>query len=153
MKVLLIGYGNPGRLDDGLGPALAEAIEKLEIPDVTVDANYQLTVEDASAIAEHDIVVFADAALDGTEPFFFKEILPKKDISFSSHSISPESVLGLAHDMFHGKTKGFALGIRGYEFDEFGQKISSKAQKNLEDAIVFITSLLREKKLQKNISQ
>ena len=48
-KVLLIGYGNPGRLDDGLGPALAAAVEKLAIPGVTVDADYQLNVEDAAA--------------------------------------------------------------------------------------------------------
>jgi len=27
-KVLLIGFGNPGRLDDGLGPALAEIFEE-----------------------------------------------------------------------------------------------------------------------------
>jgi Ni,Fe-hydrogenase maturation factor len=26
--ILVIGYGNPGRLDDGLGPHLADAISK-----------------------------------------------------------------------------------------------------------------------------
>lgn len=30
MKILLIGYGNPGRLDDGLGPALAERFQQAE---------------------------------------------------------------------------------------------------------------------------
>ena len=30
MRILLIGYGNPGRLDDGLGPALAERFQGLE---------------------------------------------------------------------------------------------------------------------------
>ena len=30
LKVLIIGYGNPGRLDDGLGPALAERFQGLE---------------------------------------------------------------------------------------------------------------------------
>ena len=39
VKTLLIGYGNPGRLDDGLGPALAEAVAKLAIPGVTVEAD------------------------------------------------------------------------------------------------------------------
>ena len=38
MKALVIGYGNPGRLDDGLGPALAEAVEKLDLPGlITLD--------------------------------------------------------------------------------------------------------------------
>ena len=61
-KVLLYGFGNPARGDDGLGPALAAAIEELAIPNITVDANYQLTVEDAADIAGYDAVVFADAA-------------------------------------------------------------------------------------------
>ena len=60
-KILLIGYGNPGRLDDGLGPAFAKAVEALHTPGVTVEANYQLAVEDAHAVAQHEIVVFADA--------------------------------------------------------------------------------------------
>jgi hydrogenase maturation protease len=29
-RVLVIGYGNPGRQDDGLGPAAAAEIEKLD---------------------------------------------------------------------------------------------------------------------------
>ncbi len=31
-RILLIGYGNPGRGDDGLGPLLAARIEALAIP-------------------------------------------------------------------------------------------------------------------------
>ena len=77
--VLVIGYGNPGRLDDGLGPALAEALAALELPGVTVEANYQLTVEDAAAVAEHDVVVFADASVNGPEPYSFQPVEPKSD--------------------------------------------------------------------------
>ena len=32
-NVLLIGFGNPGRLDDGLGPALAAEIERVRSDD------------------------------------------------------------------------------------------------------------------------
>ena len=73
-KVLLIGYGNPGRLDDGLGPALAEAIAHKEFKNVTVDANYQLTVEDAAEVAKYDLVIFADADVAGPEPFWVRRI-------------------------------------------------------------------------------
>jgi hypothetical protein len=61
--ILVIGYGNPGRHDDGLGPAFAELVEKLDLDHVTVEAGYQLTVEDAAIISEHDVVVFVDAAM------------------------------------------------------------------------------------------
>jgi hydrogenase maturation protease len=148
-KVLLIGYGNPGRLDDGLGPALADAIAKLAIPGVTVDAAYQLNVEDAAAIAEHDVVVFADADLAGPEPYWFRRIEPKAAWSFSTHSIDPDAVLGMAQQMFKAKTEGYILGIRGYDFDEFGERLSDRARGNLVAATAFIEQVLRDRSFQK----
>jgi len=142
-KFLLIGYGNPGRLDDGLGPALAEAIESLDLPGVTVDSDYQLTVEDAAVVAEHDIVIFADASFDGDEPFFFKPIQPKATLSFSSHSVEPDALMALAINLFQAKTKGYVLGIRGYEFDEFKESLTPQAKENLQKAIQFIMPVLK----------
>jgi hydrogenase maturation protease len=143
-RVLLIGYGNPGRLDDGLGPALAAAIEPLVLPGVTVDADYQLTVEDAQAAAEHDIVIFADADTAGEAPFTFRSIEPEASVSFSTHSVQPKQVLGLAHELFGARTRGFILGIRGYDFDAFGELLSPRAQANLAAAIRYVEQLLRE---------
>ena len=60
-KVLLIGYGNPGREDDGLGPALAEAVAAMGLEQVTIESCYQLAVEHAEQAARHAVVIFADA--------------------------------------------------------------------------------------------
>ncbi|MBN1553941.1 MAG: hydrogenase maturation protease [Phycisphaerae bacterium] len=137
-KILLIGYGNPGRLDDGLGPAFAKAAEEFAPPDLTVDSDYQLNVEDADAAAKHEIVIFVDADTAGVEPFWMKEIhAGPPQVSFSSHSMSPEGVLALARDLFHAAPKAYLLGIRGYEFNEFGQSLSSGAEANLKEAIDF----------------
>jgi Ni,Fe-hydrogenase maturation factor len=38
-KILVIGFGNPGRLDDGLGPAFVREIEKFKIPNLVTDSN------------------------------------------------------------------------------------------------------------------
>ena len=146
-KVLLFGYGNPGRLDDGLGPALAEAVEVKGLPDVTVDANYQLSVEDASAVAEHDVIIFADASVNCQEPFTFTRLYPGSSISFTTHSVEPDAVLALARDLFKAEPPAYALAIRGYDFNEFGQKLSAKAQANLAKALEFIISALEEKNL------
>ncbi|MCK5708302.1 MAG: hydrogenase maturation protease [Candidatus Aureabacteria bacterium] len=151
-KVLLIGFGNPGRLDDGLGPALADAVEKIDIPGVTVDSNYQLTVEDSAYVAENDVVIFVDASVNCNEPFTFDRIAPKKDISFTTHSIDPESVLGLSKDLFKAETTGYVLGIRGYKFNEFGEYLSEEAKENLSHATNFIVSALREKNFNLHIS-
>lgn len=141
-KVLVIGYGNPGRLDDGLGPALADVLERKAIPGVTVDADYQLTVEDAANAAEHDIVIFADASVNGLEPFSFERVLPGGEMSFSSHSVEPAAVMAMVKGIFHAGTKGFALGIRGYDFNEFGERLSQPARGNMEAAAGFIEDVI-----------
>ena len=135
MDLLLIGYGNPGRLDDGLGPALAERIENRAPAGVTVDSDYQLTVEDAAQVAQHAVVVFADADETGPEPFSLRPIAPAAGhVSFSTHSISPQAVLALAQELFGARPQAWLLGIRGYEFNEFGQRLSEAAQANLDQA-------------------
>ena len=142
-KVLLIGYGNPGRLDDGLGPALAAAIERVGHPRVTVESCYQLAVEHAEQAARHDVVVFADADISGPEPFRFEQLTPEIDASFSTHSVAPATILGLAHDLFDARTTGYVLGIRGYRFDEFGERLSPGAQRNLGAAIELLETALQ----------
>ncbi len=142
-SVLVIGYGNPGRRDDGLGPALAAALEALPLPGVTVDANYQLFVEDAAAVAEHDVVIFADAALAGREPFSFQRAIAGAPAAFSTHSVGPEAVLAWSEQLFHRQPDAYVLGIRGYEFDDFGEGLSARAQANLAAAASFVQSVLR----------
>ena len=48
LKVLVYGYGNPGRQDDALGIEMANMIEqwakKHKIGNIEVDTNYQLNV-------------------------------------------------------------------------------------------------------------
>lgn len=151
--VLLIGYGNPGRLDDGLGPALAEIFEKKQLSGVTVDSNYQLSVEDADVIAKHDYVLFVDASVDGREPFWFDKVDPKKEVSFSSHSISPEALMDMSNNMLDGRTQGYILGIRGYEFNEFGEQLSAKALTNLNEAVAFVEKVIADKQFDSYISE
>jgi hydrogenase maturation protease len=149
--VLVYGYGNPGRRDDGLGPALIAALEQLGLAGVTLDANYQLTVEDAALVAQHDVVVFVDADAAGPEPFWFGAIEPANDLSFSTHSVRPEAVLALARGALGGRTAGYLLGIRGYEFDEFGEELSEGARRNLDAALAFIERALAERKFEEYV--
>jgi hydrogenase maturation protease len=142
--VLVIGFGNPGRLDDGLGPALAAAVESRGFPGVKVESNYQLSVEDAAQIAEHDVVIFADAHVSCADPFVFQAIAPRRQGSFTSHSVVPDAVLGLAHEVFAATTKAFLLGIRGHEFNEFEERLSGNASANLDAAVDFVADLLEQ---------
>ena len=98
-RILVYGYGNPGRQDDGLGPALVERLEGEHIPGVATDSNYQLQVEDAVAVSQSDTVIFVDAAASGDEPFTFSEVKPSSETTFTTHSVSPGSVLALCYDL------------------------------------------------------
>lgn len=144
-RVLLIGYGNPARGDDGLGPALAAAVARLRIEGVTVESDYQLHVEHAADAARHDVVIFADAAVDQAEPLSFSRLVPKQELSFTSHSVSPAGVLGLAQRLFSSKLSGYSLGIRGHAFGEFTEGLSAEASRNLDDALAFIEIALRNR--------
>lgn len=150
-RILVIGYGNPGRLDDGLGPALADAIERLELPGVTVESNYQLTVEDAATLAAHDVVIFADATVDGREPFAMQPVRREDGNNdggterFTSHHLAPVDVVELAWRLFGREPQCHTLAIRGYEFDDFGERLSPAAQANLEQATEFLAAAIRLK--------
>jgi hydrogenase maturation protease len=137
-RILFFGYGNPGRCDDGLGPVAAEHVERLRIPGVTVDSDYQLTVEDSAALADFDVVCFADASVDGPEPFGFSSLEPgEANVAFSSHHVSPDGLLALADKLFSSKPKAYMLSIRGYRFNEFLEELSPEAEKNLTCAVEY----------------
>ena len=142
-RVLVFGYGNPGRLDDGLGPAFARRVERLALPAVTVESDYQLNVEAAAEAADFDVVVFADAALQGAEPFECRPVEGDAQGGFTSHSVQPAQVVHLARALFGACGRAYALGIRGYEFDGFGERLSARAAANLEKAVQFLVAQAR----------
>ena len=142
-RVLVLGFGNPGRLDDGLGPALADAIAAAAIPGVRAEAPYQLELEDAALAAEHDAVVFADASRTEPAPFGFREVLARTHHEFTTHSLAPETVLGVARDVLGATPRGFVLAIRGEEFDGFGERLSAPAAAHLRAATRFLEDALR----------
>lgn len=136
-RILVIGYGNPGRRDDGLGPAFAARLEALHLSGVTVESDYQLAIEHAHSAAQHDIVVFADAArdIDNNSPFYLRPIQPAPDAHYTSHSISPQAVLQLASQCFDAHPAGWLLGIRPADLDSFAEGLTSQAESNLSAAL------------------
>ena len=151
--VLVYGYGNPGRQDDGLGPCAAERISErlseriseritaLDLEHVRADASYQLQIEDAAEVLGYDLVLFVDAAVEGAEPFSVRKLAPEMGAAFSSHALKPEHVLAICGEQFGKVPEAYLIGIRGYEFD-FREGLTEKAQKNLDEALAYIVQLL-----------
>ncbi|MBA7534096.1 hypothetical protein ES705_26342 [subsurface metagenome] len=144
-RILVYGYGNPGRQDDALGVLLAEEINKWaqeeNLPNIDIDQNYQLNIEDADKIAQYDIVVFADASMNDVNSYEMDKVVPDAKVDFSMHSVTPSFVVGLCNRIFAGKPLVYQLQIKGYKW-EFMEKVTEGARKNLNSAVSYIKNFL-----------
>ncbi len=143
-KILIYGYGNPGRQDDGLGNAVVERLEewvqKEGIQNVEFDNNYQLNIEDAATISDKDLVIFVDASVEDIEDIILTPVDESVKVAFSSHSASPGYIVKLCHDLFNTQPACYLLHIKGYEW-EFMGGLTNKAKENLEKSL----ELLKDK--------
>ncbi len=147
-KVLIYGYGNPGRHDDGLGIALVEKMQEWcsanGIENVDFDSNYQLNIEDAELISNYDLVIFADASAENIDNCQITGVNPSDArVEFTMHAVSPAFVLKLCNDIFKKYPETLLLHIKGYVWD-FKEGISARAQENLNSAFNILTGFLKE---------
>ena len=147
-RVLVLGIGNPGRQDDGLGAAAVNRLEALRLPGVSCDANYQLNIEDALACARHDIVIFVDAAEVSRQPFTLLRINAEASYPPLSHSLGPAAVLSLCGSLYGRMPEAHLLAIRGYSWD-IGEGLSPKAETNLGRAVEFVGRFITRKRMRK----
>jgi hydrogenase maturation protease len=146
-KILVYGYGNPGRQDDGLGTLLAEEVDRWctssKLAHVSTDTNYQLNVEDAAEIADYNVVIFADASLENIESYSFEPLLPSNKTEFTMHAVSPAFILHLCQEMFGHKPEAYLLHIRGYEW-EFMEEVTEGARENLAEAVSCVKQFIMD---------
>lgn len=141
---LVIGYGNPARGDDGLGPAFIERLAAMALPGIEARSDYQLRVEDALEIGRFDRVIFVDAALDESAPYrhhSLDEAAPP--MVLDTHQLSPQALMHLARTLFGVTTAASVLAIRGYQFEPFRESLSEQAEQNLNAALDYLLSELQ----------
>lgn len=135
LKLLIFGYGNPGRGDDALGPLLIERMDPLKLANVTCLIDMQLLIEHATDLMGYDQILFVDADMSCEEPFEFSAVRAEKDNSYTSHALTPAALLFIYQQIYqHTAPSAFLLRIRGYQF-ELGDALSAQAGMNLEAAI------------------
>ena len=137
--ILVYGYGNPGRQDDGLGIAFSQTIENATFSHCVVEQNYQLNAEDALLISEYSIVVFVDAS-HTPEHFSLSSIKPAHEIGFTTHAMEPSSVVGLCNELYSKQPACFLLEIRGHEW-AMKEGLAETAQQNMNMALKAILPL------------
>jgi hydrogenase maturation protease len=147
MQILIYGYGNPGRQDDGLGIILTERlafwVSESQLTGVEFDNNYQLNIEDAATIAQKDLVIFVDASEEDIEDFCFSRVDDATKISYTTHAASPGYIVQLCKELFNKEPLVFLLHIKGYEW-AFQEGLSERAKENLDLAFGFMQNLLAD---------
>ncbi len=146
-KILIYGYGNPGRQDDGLGNHFVELLEdwvkEQKLEGFEFDSNYQLNIEDAAAVADKDLVVFADASVEDIENFILTPVDTSTKVAFTTHAASPGYIVGLSKKLYNKFPPTYLLHIKGYEWD-FKEGLSEKAQQNLKESLEMMKDKLRD---------
>ena len=138
---LVLGYGNPARGDDGLGPAFIQRLAQLDFKYIETRVDYQLSVEDALDIGNFRKVIFVDAAKNINTPFEYQRLDESTaPNSLDTHAISPKALIYLARTLFNAPTPAYVMAIRGYAFEPFVETLSKKARKNLDLALQHLSA-------------
>lgn len=139
--VVVVGYGNALRTDDGLGWYAADCLASdPRLTGVTVLQRHQLMPELALDISAAVLVVLVDASHDlppGTVAVTPVERASDASTTWSHH-LSPPSVVALAHELY-GRAADVFLVRCGVESCEMGDRLSpalATALPQVVDAVV-----------------
>jgi hydrogenase maturation protease len=143
----VLGWGNPSRGDDALGPELVRRLEA--IASVRVDwqahafvTDFQLQPEHATDLIDRDLVLFVDAAQGMLAPYSFAPVRRARDQSFTTHAMSPAAVLAVYHQVYEREPPdAYVLAMRGECFG-LGDAMSEAAARHLEAALELAVCLL-----------
>ncbi len=141
-NLLVIGYGNTLRSDDGVGPRVAAAVEALQLSGVRTLICQQLSPEHADPISRAHTVIFVDAAVDAPAEVQLRKLEPNESTQLMAHAADPCTMLALARDVFGHCPEAWWLTIPAVKLG-FGEDLSPDAQRGFEQAVREIKNLCR----------
>jgi len=142
--MLVFGYGNPGRGDDALGPEFVARLEQSGIDaagDVECLTDMQLQVEHVTDLCGRTMLLFVDADASCPPPFRVSRIHAERDVSYTSHAMSPGALLYAYRQVYGSEAPpAYLLRIRGYGF-ALGDSLGLQANAHLEAALALAGQL------------
>ena len=128
-KILILGYGNIDRQDDGIAWYVLNEIKQILSPKMTMNPGDiispgtnlpdlffypQLTPEIADIAAPYDAICFVDAHTGSfPEDIRIIEIDPHYQTSAFTHHMTPGTILALVEMMHQKKITGLLVSVRG----------------------------------------
>jgi hydrogenase maturation protease len=147
--LLFLAYGNPSRGDDALGPLLLDfVLQNLPQQSIEFITDFQLQIEHILDLQNRQLILFADASANCSNAYQLSELRAIKDVSYSSHALSPWALYWVYQSVSHASAPpGFLLSIQGSDF-ELGAGLSPAAKSNLSAASRFVLQLLNNPNLE-----
>jgi hydrogenase maturation protease len=142
--VVVVGYGNALRTDDGLGWYAADRLASdPRLAAVTVLQRHQLMPELALDISAAALVVLVDASHDlAAGTVTVTPVEPASDATTTwSHHLSPPSVVALAHELY-GRAADVFLVSCGVESTEMGDRLSPAVEAALSQVVDAVVELI-----------
>ncbi len=110
--MLVVGYGNRLRRDDGVGQEVADVLAGvLAENDATVLAVHQLLPELAEDVSRAETVIFIDATVGRPAGSVTVEVLAPGAAAGAPHELGPFEVLALARDLFGSCPRALLVGV------------------------------------------
>jgi hydrogenase maturation protease len=141
--LLVLGYGNTLRSDDGVGPRVADDVAALNLAGVEAIAYPLLTPELAEPVANAGFVVFVDAALDAQNDVELRPVKPAASSQLMAHAADPPTLLALARDLFGHVPEACCLAIP-VENIGIGEQLSPFALRGAAIAVEKVKALLAD---------
>jgi hydrogenase maturation protease len=154
-SILVIGYGNSLRSDDGAGCRVSDIVASWDLPYVRSLTVHQLTPELAEPIAQSELAIFIDAWVGGNGSAIKRKksspVLQVQKIDVSKqlnaapinelgHLSDPRSLLLLAKQVYGEVPVAYSLLLPAVNW-EFGEQVSAVTRKSIEQAADFLQKL------------
>ena len=140
--VLVLGYGNPSRGDDAVGPLLIDYLSQLNLPAIDLLTDFQLQIEHVLDISDRQLILFIDAGVSQTQPLFLQLVLPDKANNLSTHALSPQQLLGICQHVTGALApRSYLLAIKASQF-ELGDQLSPDMQLHYQQACQLLIQML-----------
>jgi hydrogenase maturation protease len=141
MRILVIGYGNNHRRDDGVGWFVVKELAAA-IPGVDCRTLHQLEVDLAEDLAVTDAVIFIDAAIpESRQAVERREIAPRLESHAVAHYLTPADLLALSVTLYGHQPRAILFSIRGRDFN-FGTELSPEVEQEARRVVRNIQELI-----------
>jgi hydrogenase maturation protease len=142
-RIVVAGYGNPLRRDDGVGWRVAETVAEKWGERICVLMGQQPIPEWAPLLAAADVAFLVDATREAVPGLRVRRLEPVVGGQLvEGHTFGPEHVLGLAAALYGHMPESYLLLLPTENFD-FGEGLSPTTARAAECALRFLDGQLR----------